>query len=82
MDIDSLINDVNNLLNNKSLPVCKVGNIKNLLSKNDANSLENLLQSKIPIIKIAELLRSHNFELGNTVLAVHRRKQCICFRNL
>ena len=76
-DISKAIND---LLESKTKPLCVVGKIKSELLPADSDALENLIQSKVTIIQIVNLLRTHGFQLGNTVLTVHRKKQCPCFR--
>ena len=76
-DISKAIND---LLNQQIKPLCVVGKIKSQLLPADSDALENLIQSKVTIVQIVSLLRSHGFQLGNTVLTVHRKKQCPCFR--
>jgi hypothetical protein len=76
-DISKAIND---LLESKKKPLCVVGKIKSELLPADSDALENLVQSKVTIVQIVNLLRSHGFEIGNTVVTVHRKKQCPCFR--
>jgi hypothetical protein len=76
-DISKAIND---LLESKIQRLCTVGKIKSELLPVDSDALENLIQSKVTIVQIVDLLRSHGFQLGNTVLTVHRKKQCPCFR--
>jgi hypothetical protein len=78
-DISKAIND---LLNEQIKPLCVVGKIKSQLLPSDAEALEKLIESKVTIIQIVNLLRSHNFQVGNTAVTVHRKKQCPCFRNL
>ena len=77
-DISKAIND---LLNEQIKPLCVVGKIKSQLLPSDSDALENLIQSKVTIVQIVNLLRSHGFQIGNTVVTVHRKKQCPCFRN-
>jgi hypothetical protein len=77
-DISKAIND---LLNEQTKPLCVVGKIKSQLLPSDSDALENLIQSKVTIVQIVNLLRSHDFQIGNTVVTVHRKKQCPCFRN-
>lgn len=77
-DISKAIND---LLNEQIKPLCVVGKIKSQLLPSDSDALENLIQSKVTIVQIVNLLRSHDFQIGNTVVTVHRKKQCPCFRN-
>ena len=77
-DISKAIND---LLNEQIKPLCVVGKIKSQLLPADSDALENLIQSKVTIVQIVNLLRSHDFQIGNTVVTVHRKKQCPCFRN-
>ena len=72
---------INDLLNEQIKPLCVVGKIKSQLLPSDADALENLIQSKVTIVQIVNLLRSHDFQIGNTVVTVHRKKQCPCFRN-
>jgi hypothetical protein len=76
-DISKAISD---LLESKKKPLCVVGKIKSELLPADSDALENLVQSKVTIVQIVNLLRSHGFEIGNTVVTVHRKKQCPCFR--
>jgi hypothetical protein len=76
-DISKAIND---LLESKIKPLCTVGKIKSELLPADSDALENLIQSKVTIVQIVNLLRSHGFQIGNTVVTVHRKKQCPCFR--
>ena len=77
-DISKAIND---LLNEQIKPLCVVGKIKSQLLPSDSDALENLIQSNVTIVQIVNLLRSHDFQIGNTVVTVHRKKQCPCFRN-
>ena len=80
MSSGDLSKAINDLLNEQSKPLCTVGKIKLELLPSDADALENLIQSKVTILQIVNLLRAHGFQLGNTVLTVHRKKQCPCFR--
>ena len=82
MSSGDLSKAINDLLNEKIKPLCVVGKIKSQLLPSDSDALENLIQSKVTIVQIVNLLRSHGFEIGNTVVTVHRKKQCPCFRNL
>ncbi len=71
---------INDLLENSTKPLCRVGKIKSELLAADSDALENLIQSKVTILQIVSLLRSHGFEIGNTVVTAHRKKQCACSR--
>ena len=57
-DISKAIND---LLNNHGKILCVVGKIKSELLTSDAEALEKLIESKVTIIQIVNLLRSHNY---------------------
>jgi hypothetical protein len=80
MSSGDLSKAINDLLNEQSKPLCVVGKIKSQLLPSDSDALENLIQSKVTILQIVNLLRAHGFQLGNTALTVHRKKQCPCFR--
>jgi hypothetical protein len=80
MSSGDLSKAINDLLNEQTKPLCTVGKIKLELPPTDSDALENLIQSKVPVIQIVNLLRVHGFQLGNTVLTVHRKKQCPCYR--
>ena len=80
MSSGDLSKAIQDLLNEKTKPLCVVGKIKLEILPVDADALENLIQSKVTILQIVNLLRSHGFQLGNTALTVHRKKQCPCFR--
>ena len=81
MSSGDLSKAINDLLNEQIKPLCVVGKIKSQLVPSDSDALENLIQSKVTIVQIVNLLRSHGFQIGNTVVTVHRKKQCPCFRN-
>lgn len=77
-----LSKDIQKLLTEQVTPTCIIGRIKLELSEQDANALNALIDSKVTVLQICNILRKHNFKVGNTAVAVHRRKQCICYRSL
>ena len=81
MSSGDLSKAINDLLNEQIKPLCVVGKIKSQLLPADSDALENLIQSKVTIVQIVSLLRSHSFEVGNTAVTVHKKKLCPCFRN-
>jgi 2C-methyl-D-erythritol 2,4-cyclodiphosphate synthase len=82
MSSGDLSKAIQDLLNNHGKVLCVVGKIKSELLPSDAEALEKLIESKVTIMQIVNLLRAHNFQVGNTAVTVHRKKQCPCFRNL
>lgn len=77
-----LSKDIEKLLTEQITPTCIIGKIKSELSEQDANALDALMNSKVTVLQICNILRKHNFKVGNTAVAVHRKKQCLCYRSL
>ena len=77
-----LSKDIEKLLTEQITPTCIIGKIKFELSEQDASALDTLINSKVTVLQICNILRKHNFKVGNTAVAVHRKKQCLCYRSL
>ena len=63
MSSGDLSKAIQDLLNNHGKILCVVGKIKSELLPSDAEALEKLIESKVTIIQIVNLLRSHNFQV-------------------
>ena len=60
---------------------CGVLKIKAQLESVEADALENLImETQVSTRRISEMLKSHEFIIGDSVIWKHRRKACACFR--
>jgi hypothetical protein len=61
---------------------CGVEKIKSKLEPKDAEALEKLiLETGVSTRKISEMLKGHEFSIGDNMIWKHRKKSCACFRS-